>query len=130
MGSAGIHPQASESLHKEILTEKHPFGASWRGKCWLLFNLPLKRPLLGLSYGHQIPGLRARHFGAWSLLWIARALENAARMLPAETTLQNSERRQAHPGAGLFALRHFNYSVNWRRGRPGWAEGTSAVWLE
>lgn len=69
--SVGINlADFGELSTKEVLTE-NPFGASWRGKCWLLFNLPAKWLLLGVSYGHQITRLRARHFGSRALLWIA-----------------------------------------------------------
>lgn len=130
MGSVGI---SLAGFPQGEYTDK-AFGASRRGKCWLLFNLSVSWLPLGVSEGHhqvtrRQPGTLA--YSPASPPWITRVFENAAWMFPDETTLQkNSEPRQAHSGAGLFASRHFNYSVSWQQGRPGRAERTSAVWLE
>lgn len=60
----------------------------------------------------------------WRLIPTLDNVGGSARMFPAEIALQNSELRQAHSRAGLFASRHFNYSMNWQRESQGQAERT------
>lgn len=71
--------QALGAPHK--LLKNSPFVASWRGKRWLLFNLPCEMAAAGHAqamYGHEITGLRARHFGLIPTLDVTRVFETTA----------------------------------------------------
>lgn len=56
MGSVGINLRGFGERSTRETQKNNSFGASRRGKCWLLFNLPVKWRLLGVSCGRQITG--------------------------------------------------------------------------
>lgn len=71
--------QALGALHKSL--KNSPFVASWRGKCWLLFNLPCEMAAAGhvqAMCGHEIIGPRARHFGLLPALDVTWVFETTA----------------------------------------------------
>lgn len=71
--------QALGAPHKSL--ENSPLVASWRGKRWLLFNLPCEMATAGHAQamdGHEITGPRARHFGLIPALDVAWVFETTA----------------------------------------------------
>lgn len=98
------------AFHRKIQKNKS-FAASRRGKCWLLFSLPVNWLPLGTSYATRSQADSQAPWGPIPTLGDTKCLRT-----PGCSVI--SEHGQALRSRAL-CFGHFNYSVSWQPG--GWA---------